>query len=120
MEKAADDFVHTHLDHVKEFYKKNHQENDMVISASPEFLIGRFCEAVGVKDYIASEVDIETGKLLSANCYGEEKVRRLEEDYGEVHIHQFYSDSLSDTPLATMAEEAYLVKGDEIKEWRKG
>ncbi|MBF1089242.1 MAG: haloacid dehalogenase-like hydrolase, partial [Solobacterium sp.] len=34
-------------------------------------------------------------------------------------IENFYSDSYSDTPLARIAENAYLVKGDNLLPWDK-
>ena len=32
-------------------------------------------------------------------------------------IDNFYSDSYSDTPLAKLANKAYIVKKNELKEW---
>ena len=32
-------------------------------------------------------------------------------------IEKFYSDSYSDSPLAEISKEAFLVKGDELKKW---
>ena len=36
MEQAVEQFTSTHLDHVKDWYKSNQREDDVVISASPE------------------------------------------------------------------------------------
>ena len=119
MEEMVDAFTSEHLDHVKDFYKEIQKEDDLVISASPEFLISAFCKKVGIKNWIASPVDIHTGKFEGKNCNRYEKVKRFEEIYGDAKIDAFYSDSLSDAPLANMAKEAYLVKGDVIKDWPK-
>ena len=62
-------------------------------------------------------MDRHTGETEGENCHGEEKVRRLREAYPEVEIREFYSDSLSDTPLAKLADKAYLVKGQELLPW---
>ena len=66
---------------------------------------------------LASRVDKHTGKTDGENCHGAEKVRRLRETYPDVEIAAFYSDSRSDSPLAELAEHAYLVHGQERTPW---
>ncbi len=119
MDKAIEDFTSSHLDHIKDWYKDGQKEDDVVISASPEFLISSFCEKVGIQSVMASRVNPLTGKYDGLNCHGEEKVRRFYEKYKEGTIDEFYSDSLSDSPLARISKKAYIVKGDERKEWPK-
>lgn len=119
MEQTVEEYTSSHLDHVKEFYRKNQKEDDIVISASPEFLIRSFCEKTGIRTCMASRVDIHTGKYDGLNCHGEEKVRRFHELFPEGKIDEFYSDSYSDTPLARLAEKAFLVKGDSLLPWQK-
>lgn len=117
MENAVEEFTSTHMNHIKDWYKQAQKEDDLVISASPEFLIRSFCRKTGINACMASEVDIHTGKYNGLNCHGQEKVRRLYETYGQQNIEQFYSDSLSDSPLADISEKAWLVKGDELSPW---
>ena len=117
MEKMVDAYTTEHLSHIKEWYKKQQREDDLVISASPEFLIRSFCNKIGIKNMMASVVDMHTGKYTGINCHGTEKVRRFREVYGKAHVEGFWSDSLSDAPLAVLAERAYLVKGDDIEPW---
>ena len=102
----------------KDWYKNAQKEDDVVISASPEFMIKSFCDKVGIKTAMASPVDMHTGVYSGENCHGEEKVRRYRAVFGDAPIHQFYSDSKSDAPLARLAENAYLVKGDTLEEWK--
>ena len=102
---------------IKEFYRKNHQENDIVISASPEFLLIPICRSLNISYLFASNVDKRTGKYTGENCKGKEKVRRLREALPDAAVGEFYSDSPSDTPLAEIAEKAYLVKGTRITPW---
>lgn len=66
---------------------------------------------------IASNVDKRTGKFLSPNCFGEEKVVRLDKEVKSYIINEFYSDSMSDLPLAKIALKSYKVKGNKISEW---
>ena len=66
---------------------------------------------------IASQVSPETGALLGPNCRGEEKAVRLRRARPEALVEEFYSDSLSDTPLARLALRAYLVKAGRPQPW---
>ena len=107
-------FWKSHEKNIKGFHKKG----GLVISASPEFLLIPICEKLEMK-LIASRVDKFTGKYTGENCHGEEKVRRFKEIYGNKKINEFYSDSLSDAPLAKMAKSAFMVRKEEIIHWNK-
>ncbi|MFA7636707.1 MAG: HAD-IB family phosphatase [Monoglobales bacterium] len=113
---AVEDFWKSHEKNIKEWYIAQKSEEDLIISASPEFLLKPICEKLGAK-LIASRVDKFTGKTDGENCWGEEKVRRFHEAGGG-KIEEFYSDSLSDTPMAYLAEKAILVKGNKLEEFR--
>lgn len=117
MDKAVDEYTSTHMNHVKRWYKETQQDDDIVISASPEFLIRSFCEKAGIRASMASVVDQKTGKYSGLNCHGDEKVRRFREVYGDAEIDSFFSDSLSDSPLADISGKAFIVKGDSMKPW---
>ncbi len=102
---------------IKDFYLAQKQPNDVIISASPEFFLRPVCKSLGISHLIASPIDPLTGRCNGLNCHGEEKVRQFRSLYPDAKIEEFYSDSLSDTPLAKLAEKAYLVKGDNIINW---
>ena len=70
-------------------------------------------------DYQSLDVYKRQGIYSGLNCHGEEKVRRYREVFDDTKIENFYSDSYSDTPLARIAENAYLVKGDNLLPWDK-
>ena len=117
-EQVVQEFWETHIDNIKPWYiEKTQQEDDVIISASPEFLLRPACERLGIKYLMASRVDPYTGIYTGVNCWGEEKVRRFREVFGDAQIDTFYSDSLSDTPLAREAKQAWIVRGDEWIEW---
>lgn len=99
------------------WYLNQRQASDVIISASPEFLLRPVCDKLGIKYLIASNVDISTGKFIGRNCRGEEKARRFAAEYGSAHIDNFYSDSLSDTPLARLAENAFILDEGQISPW---
>lgn len=113
MEKEVAEFWSTHEANLKNWYLEQKRADDLIISASPVFLLGPVCGRLGVS-LIASRVDPETGVYDGRNCHGEEKVRRLSAERPEVGIARFYSDSRSDLPLARLAKEAFFVKDDEI------
>jgi len=101
----------THDKNLKDWYFAQKREDDLIISASPEFLLEPLMKRLELT-MIASRVVAQTGEYDGLNCHGEEKVRRMREIYPEAQIDQFYSDSKSDTPLAKLAREAILVTGD--------
>lgn len=109
-------FWKKHLQKLKPFYYSIRRSDDVIISASPEFLLKPLEELIGVH-VIASQVSPKDGKALGENCYYEEKVRRFREQYPTETIYAFYSDSLSDEPMARLAQHAYLVDGDQIRDW---
>lgn len=117
MDRCVDTFVNTHMNHIKSFYKAQQKEDDVIISASPLFTIEAFCKKLGIRYVMATIVDQDTGKHTGINCHGEEKVRRFYEKFPNGKIDNFYSDSLSDTPLANISKHAYLVKGNQIMPW---
>lgn len=89
----------------------------VIISASPEFLLEPIKNNIHAEKIIATKVDKKSGKFLSKNCYGKEKVNRLDNEYKQYIIEEFYSDSKSDKFLADLAKSSFLVKKKDIIEW---
>ena len=117
IDKTVEEFWNIHKYNIKEFYYKTQQEDDVIISASPYFLLEPIIKELGIKYLMASNVDRFTGKYDGINCHGKEKVRRFYEVFPDGFINDFYSDSLSDSPLAEIAEKAYMVKGHDLFPW---
>ncbi|MCH5297050.1 MAG: HAD-IB family phosphatase [Ruminococcus sp.] len=118
IKKDINDFWNINKNKIKRFYIENQKKNDVIISASPEFLLKPISNELGIKYLIASCVDSKTGKYTGINCHGEEKVRRFYEIFDkETQVDEFYSDSYSDTPMAKIAKKAYLVKQDKLSDW---
>ncbi|MBQ2944753.1 MAG: haloacid dehalogenase-like hydrolase [Ruminococcus sp.] len=116
-EKDIADFWVKNKKKIKRFYLENQKEDDVIISASPLFVLEPICKELGIKHLLCSKVDIKTGKYDGINCHGTEKVRRYREVFGDTSVQEFYSDSRSDTPLAEISEKPFLVKGNKIKPW---
>ena len=116
------DILNSFVDHerqnINEWYLKQKSADDVIISASPEFLVRAFAEQLGIIYVIASKVDIHTGKYLGRNCHGKEKLIRLCENFPQADIDSFYSDSESDIYLAKKAKQAFLIKRGTIEEWK--
>lgn len=113
------DFWNINEKKIKSFYVNKNHENDVIISASPEFLLQPMVDKLKVKNLIATRVNIQTGDFESENCYGLEKVLRLEEIFpsSDYSYEEMYTDSLSDEPLLKISKKGFIVKGDLISEY---
>ncbi len=110
-------FWKSHMKYMAEWYKTERTDSDVIISASPVFLLELPCRKLGIKKLIASDVDMKSGKFNSRNCKSAEKVSRFYEVFPDGKIDRFYSDSLSDLPMAKLAAEAFLIKNGQVTKW---
>ena len=111
-------FWQEHIGDIRPWYYAQRRPDDLVISASPEFLLEPAARMLEFA-LIASPVEQATGKYRGENCHGPEKVRRFRAAFPDGRIDRFYSDSHSDDPLAALAREAFLVKGERLLPWRE-
>lgn len=120
LDDFMDKYASKNLNRIKKFYLDNQKDNDVIISASFEFIVKPFCDKLGIKNLIATKYDIKTGKIIGNNCKGSEKVKRFYEIYSkETDIEEAYSDSLSDIPMLELAKKAYIVKDNRITDYLK-
>ena len=117
LQNALDAFWATNKEKIYGWFFERRSDNELIISASPEFLLQPVCQMLGVKHLIASRVDPQTGKFAGENCYGAEKPKRLLEALGISAVETFYSDSLSDSPMAQIAQTSYIVRKGELTPW---
>lgn len=92
------------------WYMKQANTTDRIASASPEFLLEPILKQLDITQFVATRMDIKTGKIAGENCRAEEKVIRLKERKMSNGIEGVYSDSLSDAPIFTLGKQAYIVK----------
>ena len=104
---------------IKNWYSNQKNEKDVVISASPEWLLKPITDKLEI-NLIATKVDKKTGRFDSLNCYGNEKVKRFKEKFPNGEIENFYSDHHSDTPMFLISKNAWIVKGEKIEKWTDG
>lgn len=119
VDELVAEFWEYNREDIADFYRTSRREDDIVISASPEFLLQPVCRILKIETLIASRVDKNTGLFDGENCWGEEKRKRLREELPEVSIGEFYSDSISDAPLAGIAEKAFIVQYGSLIPWEE-
>lgn len=118
-EQEVKRFWEKYMKNIKAWYINQKTDEDLIISASPKFLLEPLCEIIGIRNLIATEVDMNTGKFYSENCYGEEKVKRYYQEFKNIEINRFYTDSISDRPLIEISKKSYIIKKNHIIKWEK-
>ena len=116
-EKTVERFWDEHFSGVEDWYLSRKRSDDLIVTASPAFLVGEAGRRLGVA-VIGTQMDIFSGRIEGENCHDEEKVRRFRAAFPDAEIGEFYSDSLSDAPMARLAEKAFLVKRGNVSAWR--
>lgn len=117
VDQVVREFWDEHRDRIADWYLAQQRDNDLIISASPEFLLRPIAEELGV-ELIGTRMDRHTGLIVGSNCHDTEKISRFLKVYPNGIIDAFYSDSLSDSPMAWFAKEAWLVKnGKDLTPW---
>ncbi|MGN0463278.1 MAG: haloacid dehalogenase-like hydrolase [Acutalibacteraceae bacterium] len=114
-ERTVKSFWDKKLHKIKPFYYKVRQPDDVVITASPSFLIREACDRLGIKNLISTEIDLESGKI-EAPCFREAKITRFREAYPTAAIDDFYTDSMNDRFLMPFAKRVFIVKRHKIKQ----
>ena len=110
------DFWKEHEKKMKDWYQKQKKETDVIISASPEFLL-KPLEKKYHFTVIATKVNKKTGLFESKNCHDVEKIRRYEEQFHK-KIKEFYTDSIkADKPMLEYAKVGYVVTKDKIEKY---
>ena len=117
--KVANDYSLTHIDKILRpkaierlqwHQKENHKI--VIVSASIDCWLRPWCEKNGY-ELIATKLEtrdgVVTGKLLSKNCYGIEKVNRIKELYvlSEYEYIYAYGDSSGDKEMLKLATESF-------------
>ena len=108
-------FWDTHQQKIKPFYMEKRKDDDVIISASVDFLLEEILERLGLHHFIATCVDTATGEVKHV-CYRKNKVALFLEQYPDAKIENFYTDSLNDAGMMALAKHAYLVKGEALRE----
>ncbi len=116
IDKLVDKFWAKNANKIHDWYSVSRQPDDIIISASLGFILKPVMDMLGIKNWIATNYSVKTGKIIGDNCYGEAKKVEFEKRFKNVKLDAFYSDSFSDMPMFKLAKAAYLVNGEDVKE----
>ena len=113
-EEFTQKFWDSHMHNIKSFYKDVQKDDDLILTASPELTIKEIAKRLGIKNIVCSKIDDKTGQITRI-CMRQNKIKALKEDFGDVEIDDFYTDSIkNDGFFAEYAKRVFLVKGDKI------
>lgn len=113
MDDAVKAFWDKNMKKIKPYYLKQRKNDDLIVSATAGFLLSEFSKRMGGIEYISSEIDINTGKIKRL-CFRKNKAEILKNEYPDIKIDEFFTDSMNDKPIIDMANKAYLVKGNRV------
>lgn len=110
---------------VKKFWKKKIHKldrnmlrrikrEDVIITAGPDFLIHGIKKLLNTSNIISSEVDAEKIEVKYFN-FGDNKVKKYKELYGNKRISCLYTDSYNDKALMDISDRVYIVKKGRLK-----
>lgn len=111
LERAVKGFWNRHEKEVHKWFY-NRKRYAVVISASPDFLLEEIQDRLGFEKLICTRHSRKTGAIVGENCRGEEKVRRLYEEYDKesINIIDVYSDSIyHDKPIFSLGQSCYHI-----------
>ena len=85
------------------------EPEDVIMTASPSFLLDGIRSRLNTDQIICTEVDVDEKKITWFN-FGENKTVRFRDLYGDRKIDEFYTDSYNDRALMKLARRVYIVK----------
>lgn len=116
----VNDFWDEHYKNIKKFYLDKNHNNDIINSASPYFLLKPACVKLGVKDLIASDVNIKNGKFKGKNNSKDVKVKNFNKKYKDCVVEECFSDNpFNDKYILELANKAYVVKGENLIDYKE-
>ncbi len=93
-------------------WHKSQGDKIAVVSASIDSWLKEWCDKYEL-DLICSHLEVKkgiiTGKIQNSDCFGEEKVKRINEKYNLDEYHKIYAygDSIGDKEMLDMANIKY-------------
>lgn len=114
LERYVEGFWMANERKIKPWYTQRDHGSDVIISASPEFLLKPITKKLKALKIIATRVDTKTGRIDGKNCHGDEKVVRLRREITDPRVAETYTDSLSDMPILQLADRKYMVNRHKI------
>ena len=109
IKKSVQDFWQKNRKKLDQNIIKKIKKNDVILTCSPSFLIKEIENDLNTKNIVATEIDIDEGKIHFLN-FGKNKVKIFQEKFPKKKIQTVYTDSYNDKALMDVAKNVYLVK----------
>ena len=122
--KTLDSYIMPHI-YSKLEYHLEHGHSVILVSANLALYLNYWAERHNIDHVIATEIEFAndkcTGKLKTRNCYGVQKVIRINEflKTNKFTYSYGYGNSHGDYELLNFVNEGYFVNGEEITLWDK-
>ena len=114
LDDKMDEFWKIHSSKLKKQFLDMIQPEDIIITASPQFIINGIKDKLKTEKVVSTIVNLDNGKVEFL-CYRDNKLKKYNELFGG-KIDQFYTDSKNDLPLIAISDKAFLVKNNRIKQ----
>lgn len=102
-------FWETHADRLNRKMLALVGPGDVIMTASPSFLLDGIRTELNTDRILCTEVDPVRKKITWFN-FGDNKVRRFRDLYGDRMIDVFYTDSYNDRALMEISRKVYIVR----------
>ena len=109
IKKSVQDFWQKNRKKLDQNIIKKIKKHDVILTCSPSFLIKEIENDLNTKNIVATEIDIDEGKIHFLN-FGKNKVKIFQEKFPKKKIQTVYTDSYNDKALMDVAKNVYLVK----------
>lgn len=121
LDETLENFWNKEIKNINKWYLDQKRDDDVVCSASPDFLVKRALEKINPSAIvICTEMDMSSGKITGENLKGEEKCKQLNLLFGDAcKFNAVYTDSLSDFPILDKTENKFIVCGKRVYEFGK-
>ena len=103
------EFWDSHADRLNKRMLSMVRPEDVIISASPAILFEGVRKLINTDNIIGTEIDLEKKNITWFN-FGDNKVRRYKEMYGDRKIDVFFTDSYNDRAMMEISQKVYVVK----------
>ena len=111
-EKMARDFWEKDIPkNIYPWFYEYHQDDEVLVSASPEFFLRIACDKLGIRTLIASKIDPHTGKALGPNCTSQEKKRQFLLAFPDAKPENSFFDKDKDLYVSELAKHKYRIVG---------
>lgn len=109
IENVVKDFWDEYEKYIFPYYHKIHQDDDVVISATPRFILKEITKRLKIKTLICSETDLTTGKMIGKMCFANEKEVYYNKVFNKKTFDNYYFDKDHDMCLLKYAKNGYRV-----------